>query len=161
MSRVLILIGGITLMGILIGCGQDPAEEKPSPSPTASAPSAPSQAPRAHPVTRETRDTYQFYCAQCHGTEGHGNGINAPHLTVPPRDHTKADYLETRTDEHLFIAIQQGGRAHGEICLVTRQDGKLSVLYLDDGALLPLEPDTDVTYELLPIGSKVTLTPKE
>ncbi len=113
MSRVLILIGGITLMGILIGCGQDPAEEKSSPSPTASAPSAPSQAPRAHPVTQETRDTYQFYCAQCHGTEGHGNGINAPHLTVPPRDHTKADYLETRTDEHLFIAIQQGGRAVG------------------------------------------------
>ena len=59
------------------------------------------------------------------------------------------------------LVIQQGGRAHGEICLVTRQDGKLSVLYLDDGALLPLEPDSDVTYELLPIGSKVTLTPKE
>jgi mono/diheme cytochrome c family protein len=113
MNRVFILIGGIALMGILTGCGQDPAEEKPSTSPTASAPSASSPAQSAHLVTRETRDTYQFYCAQCHGTEGHGNGINAPHLTVPPRDHTKADYLETRTDEHLFTAIQQGGRAVG------------------------------------------------
>jgi mono/diheme cytochrome c family protein len=110
MNRVLIFIAGIALMGVSTGCGQDPAEEKPSPSSTAS---APSPAPRAHPVTQETRDTYQFYCAQCHGTDGHGNGINAPHLTVPPRDHTKADYLETRTDEHLFTAIQQGGLAVG------------------------------------------------
>ena len=113
MNRVLILIGGVILMGILTGCGQDSAEEKPSPSSSASAPSAPSSAPRAHPVTQETRDTYQFYCAQCHGTDGHGGGINAPHLTVPPRDHTKADYLETRTDEHLFTAIQQGGLSVG------------------------------------------------
>jgi len=113
MNRVLILIGGAALMAILTGCGQDPAEEKPSPSSPAPAPSALAPAPRAHPVTQATRDTYQFYCAQCHGTDGHGGGINAPYLTVPPRDHTKADYLETRTDEHLFTAIQQGGLAVG------------------------------------------------
>jgi mono/diheme cytochrome c family protein len=113
MNRVFFLIGGVALLAILAGCGQDPAEEKPSPSSTASEPSTPPSAPRAHPVTQETRDTYQFYCAQCHGTDGHGKGINAPHLTVPPRDHTKADYLETRTDEHLFTAIQQGGLAVG------------------------------------------------
>jgi mono/diheme cytochrome c family protein len=113
MNRVLILIGAVVLMALLIGCGQNPAEEKPSPDAPASAPSIPSPAPRAHPVTQETRGTYQFYCAQCHGTDGHGKGINAPHLTVPPRDHTKADYLETRTDEHLFTAIQQGGLSVG------------------------------------------------
>ncbi len=113
MNRVLILIGGVVLMALLTGCDQDPAEEKPSPSAPAPTPSVHATAPRAHPVTQETRDTYQFYCAQCHGADGHGKGINAPHLTVPPRDHTKADYLETRTDEHLFTAIQQGGLAVG------------------------------------------------
>lgn len=113
MNRIFVLIGGIALMGIFAACSQDPVEEKPSDSSTASAPSPISPTPRAYSVTRETRDTYQFYCAQCHGTEGHGNGINAPHLTVPPRDHTKGDYLETRTDEHLFTAIQQGGLAVG------------------------------------------------
>jgi mono/diheme cytochrome c family protein len=113
MNRLLTIIGGVALMGMLTGCGQDPAEEKPSPTSTASAPSAPSPTPRAYPVTQETRDTYQFYCTQCHGVDGHGKGINAPHLTVPPRDHTKADYLETRTDEQLFAAIQQGGLAVG------------------------------------------------
>ena len=113
MNRALTLILGVVLIALLTGCGQDSTEEKPSSPAPAMTPSAPSPTPRAHLVTPEIRDTYQFYCAQCHGIDGHGKGINAPHLTVPPRDHTKADYLETRTDEQLFTAIQQGGLAVG------------------------------------------------
>ena len=64
---------------------------------------------KSHPVTEKTRMTYQWYCAQCHGINGKGNGINSPHLTVPPRNHTKAEYLETRSDQELFNAISKGG----------------------------------------------------
>ena len=64
-------------------------------------------------VTEKTRKTYQWYCAQCHGIEGKGNGVNAKFLTVPPRDHTKAAYLETRTDEQFFEAIKFGGLSVG------------------------------------------------
>ncbi|MFQ5450817.1 MAG: c-type cytochrome [Nitrospinaceae bacterium] len=64
-------------------------------------------------VTGATRKTYQWYCAQCHGSMGHGDGINAKSLTVPPRNHTKTDYLETRTDQQLFDAIKLGGLAVG------------------------------------------------
>ncbi len=113
MNRIMILIGGVVLIGLFAGCNREPEEEKPLYSSTEPAPSAPVSTPRTHPVTRKTRNTYQFYCAQCHGIDGHGKGINAPHLTVPPRDHTKADYLETRTDEQLFTAISQGGLAVG------------------------------------------------
>ena len=113
MNRVLTLVGGIALLSILTGCNQDPAEDKSAEPPSVYTEPAHAPTPRAHPVIQETRDTYQFYCAQCHGTDGHGKGINAPHLTVPPRDHTKADYLETRTDEQLFTAIQQGGLSVG------------------------------------------------
>ena len=113
MNRILCVIGSMVLMGLFVGCGQEPDEEKPASPPQVSAPSTPSPSPRIYPVTQETRDTYQFYCTQCHGVDGHGKGINAPHLTVPPRDHTKADYLETRTDEQLFTAIAQGGLAVG------------------------------------------------
>ena len=60
-------------------------------------------------VTEKTRSTYQWYCAQCHGIEGKGDGINSHHVTVPPRNHTKADYLETRSDQELFDAISKGG----------------------------------------------------
>lgn len=113
MNRVLFLIGIIALAGIFSGCEKEPEEEKPLYSSSEPAQPASPPTPRAYPVTQETRDTYQFYCTQCHGVDGHGKGINAPYLTVPPRDHTKADYLETRTDEHLFTAIQQGGLAVG------------------------------------------------
>ena len=64
-------------------------------------------------VTEETRQVYQRYCAQCHGEKGHGDGINAPYLVVPPRDHTKGDYLETRSDQQLFDVIKLGGLAVG------------------------------------------------
>ena len=112
MNRIFIVIASLTMVGVLGGCEQEePERDKPA-SPYAEA-SAPAPIIRAHPVTQETRETYQFYCTQCHGVDGHGKGINAPHLTVPPRDHTKAAYLETRTDEQLFTAIQQGGLAVG------------------------------------------------
>ena len=64
-------------------------------------------------VTEETRQLYQRYCAQCHGVKGHGDGINALYLVVPPRNHTKSDYLETRSDQQLFNAIKLGGLAVG------------------------------------------------
>ena len=113
MNRTLVFIGGVALIALLTGCGQDSAEEKPPKPPIVGTEPAHTPTHRAHLVTPEIRETYQFYCAQCHGADGHGSGINAPYLTVPPRDHTKADYLETRTDEHLFTAIQQGGLAVG------------------------------------------------
>ena len=67
----------------------------------------------ASSVTEETRQVYQRYCAQCHGVKGHGDGINAAYLVVPPRDHTKGDYLETRSDQQLFDVIKLGGLAVG------------------------------------------------
>ena len=101
-----------------VGCGEEPAPEKPATRPPVVdrplgpvAGSAPVE--RAYPVTAETRAVYQWYCAQCHGVHGKGDGINAPHTAVPPRDHTKADYLETRSDEQLFHVIKNGGLAGG------------------------------------------------
>ena len=64
-------------------------------------------------VTDKTGQVYRRYCAQCHGVKGQGDGINAPYLVVPPRDHTKGDYLETRSDQQLFDAIKLGGLAVG------------------------------------------------
>jgi mono/diheme cytochrome c family protein len=111
-----LLVGCIVFL--LVGCGEKPKETARVPPPTAppsmeSPAGTPTPAPETHPVTEKTREVYQWYCTQCHGVTGKGNGINAKLLTVPPRDHTKADYLETRTDRQLFDAIQQGGLAVG------------------------------------------------
>ena len=102
----------------LSGCGDkagDNSKKKVTPpQPTTHAPEA-SSAPALNKqaVTVKTRETYQWYCAQCHGQKGKGDGVNAKLLTVPPRDHTKASYLETRTDQQLFDAITLGGLAVG------------------------------------------------
>lgn len=118
-SGVFNLIMGISLLLIFSACGGDenkddnPITSRPkieNPEPSVIPPPAPE---RNILVTQKTKDTYQWYCAQCHGVKGKGNGINSTFLTVPPRDHTKADYLETRTDEQLFNAIKLGGVAVG------------------------------------------------
>jgi cytochrome c553 len=99
---------------VFSGCSSEPTtqhaeqlEKSPSPLKT------PTRAIDISLVTEKSRQVYQRYCAQCHGDEGHGDGINAPYLVVPPRDHTKADYIETRSDQQLFDAIKLGGLAVG------------------------------------------------
>ncbi len=100
----------------LSGCGDNAKETvtpPPSPGATHVPATPPSPALKKSAVTAETREVYQWYCTQCHGLKGKGDGINAKLLTVPPRDHTKGDYLETRTDSQLFDAIKLGGLAVG------------------------------------------------
>lgn len=111
------LIAGIVILTFWItGCGQSeqatPALKPPIEQQVSKAP-PPVPQPKLAQVTEKTRQTYQWYCAQCHGMKGKGDGINAKFLTVPPRNHTKVEYLETRTDEQLFDAIKFGGLSIG------------------------------------------------
>jgi mono/diheme cytochrome c family protein len=106
---IFLIAAGIT------GCSEKSAEETRLPLRTDSYSTAPLEKITPEPVvvTEKTRETYQWYCAQCHGIQGKGDGINAKFLTVPPRNHTKAKYLETRTDEQFFEAIKFGGLSVG------------------------------------------------
>ena len=56
---------------------------------------------------------YQLYCAQCHGSQGTGRGINdtAGDFTVSPRNHRLAEQMNKLTDEELRLAISKGGDA--------------------------------------------------
>lgn len=109
------LLKGFTIFFLftLSACGNDIEREKIFKKPILPKPeSFPKKslgALKSHHVTEETRKTYQWYCAQCHGIEGKGNGINSKYVTVAPLNHTKPDYLETRTDQQLFNAIKFGG----------------------------------------------------
>ncbi len=69
---------------------------------------------------------YRVYCTQCHGIEGDGNGINAPHMAVQPRDHTDPSEMATRTDEDLFKVIKHGGKAINKSVLMPAWGGNLS-----------------------------------
>lgn len=107
---------GILIIAIWVsGCSEKQAEKSSQPPIKTESPPTLSSKEEIFPVivTAKTRETYQWYCAQCHGIKGKGDGINAKFLTVPPRNHTKAEYLETRTDEQFFQAIKFGGLSVG------------------------------------------------
>ena len=115
-SPIFILKYCVFLIAVgITGCTEKSAEEPRPPMKTESLSSTPiaKTTPKPVVVTEKTRETYQWYCAQCHGIKGKGDGINAKFLTVPPRNHTKASYLETRTDEQFFEAIKFGGLSVG------------------------------------------------
>ncbi|MDH5508768.1 MAG: cytochrome c [Nitrospinota bacterium] len=59
-------------------------------------------------------DNYSLYCVQCHGSKGTGRGINAPALSVQPRNHTSAKDMSSLTDESVFKSIKEGGVAVGK-----------------------------------------------
>lgn len=59
------------------------------------------------------RSTYETYCATCHGAEGHGDGVMAKFLEPKPKDLTNTEYMDTRSDYELYLAIKEGGAAVG------------------------------------------------
>ncbi len=58
-------------------------------------------------------ENYRLYCAQCHGVQGNGQGINQTMdgLGVSPRDHTNAKEMSKLSDRELRLAIAEGGDA--------------------------------------------------
>ncbi|MFQ5735366.1 MAG: c-type cytochrome [Thermodesulfobacteriota bacterium] len=62
---------------------------------------------------------YHFYCAQCHGLEGRGDGPNATRSQpVDPRDHTSAYEMNKLTDAEIIGAITGGGAATSKSTLM-------------------------------------------
>lgn len=59
-------------------------------------------------------DNYKLFCVQCHGTAGTGKGINAPALSVQPRNHTSEKDMGSLSDDNVFKAIKEGGVAVGK-----------------------------------------------
>jgi len=58
----------------------------------------------------EVEQVFGFYCAQCHGTEGQGDGPNVTDdFPVDPRNFTKAEEMEKLSDADIKNVILQGG----------------------------------------------------
>ncbi len=77
---------------------------------------------------------YRLYCAQCHGTQGNGQGINqtADGLGVSPRDHTNAKEMSKLSDGDLRLAIAEGGDAVQKSELMPGWGKTLSAREIDD-----------------------------
>lgn len=58
----------------------------------------------------EVEQVFGFYCAQCHGTDGKGDGPNVTaDFPVDPRNFTKAEEMEKLSDADIKNVILQGG----------------------------------------------------
>jgi cytochrome c oxidase cbb3-type subunit 3 len=62
-------------------------------------------------MAASAKDNYRTYCAQCHGLQGNGQGINVRDMSVQPRNHTDVVYMSSRSDQDLFTADKKGGLA--------------------------------------------------
>ena len=89
-------------------------------------------APAAHGETAE--ENYRLYCAQCHGTQGSGQGINqtAGGLAVSPRNHTNAMEMSKLSDAEIRLAISEGGDAVQKSELMPAWEKTLSAQEIDD-----------------------------
>lgn len=60
-------------------------------------------------------DNYKWYCSQCHGLNGKGDGINATKdQPVSPRDHTDTKSMSKLTNAEIENVIRDGGKATGK-----------------------------------------------
>lgn len=58
----------------------------------------------------ETEQVFGFYCAQCHGVEGKGDGPNVTaDFPVDPRNFTNAEEMEKLSDADIKNVILEGG----------------------------------------------------
>lgn len=58
----------------------------------------------------DSKQVFDFYCAQCHGTAGDGKGINVTKdFATDPRNFTNVADMEKRSDEDIRGVIKDGG----------------------------------------------------
>jgi len=64
-------------------------------------------------------DNYKWYCSQCHGLSGKGDGINVTKdMAVTPRNHASAADMSKLSDADLTNAIADGGPANSKSALM-------------------------------------------
>lgn len=64
----------------------------------------------ASATAEETAKVFKFYCAQCHGLEGKGDGPNVTKdFPVSPRDFTNAKEMNKLSDADMKNVILDGG----------------------------------------------------
>jgi cytochrome c oxidase cbb3-type subunit III len=60
----------------------------------------------------DAKQVFDFYCAQCHGVNGDGKGINVTKdFATDPRNFTIAADMEKRSDDDIRVVIKDGGPA--------------------------------------------------
>lgn len=80
----------------------------------------------------DSKQVFDFYCAQCHGTAGDGKGINVTKdFATDPRNFTVGADMAKRTDDDIRTVIKDGGPAISKSPLMPPWGATLSAAEVD------------------------------
>lgn len=69
---------------------------------------------------------YDTYCAQCHGINRDGNGVNSVFMSVQPRDHSDPKGMGDIPHDEIIEVIKKGGLAANKSVLMPAWGGIFS-----------------------------------
>ncbi|MDD5395439.1 MAG: cytochrome c [Thiothrix sp.] len=80
----------------------------------------------------DSKQVFDFYCAQCHGVNGDGKGINVTKdFATDPRNFTVTADMEKRSDEDIRGVIKDGGPSISKSPLMPPWGATLSAAEVD------------------------------
>ncbi|MHA3794216.1 c-type cytochrome [Rhizorhabdus wittichii] len=94
----------------------------------------PAAAGTESPKIQATAHLYDTYCAQCHGVQRNGKGVNTVGLSVQPRDHSDTVAMSSLPREQIVKAITDGGASVNKSALMPSWSGVLSKDQIEDMA---------------------------
>ena len=80
---------------------------------------------------------YDTYCAQCHGVNRNGKGVNTGALSVQPRDHSDTKGMTSIPREEMYSAIHDGGASVNKSNLMPPWSSVLTDQQIEDMVSYP------------------------
>ena len=94
----------------------------------------PATAGTESPKIAASAHVYDTYCAQCHGVQRNGKGVNTIGLSVQPRDHSDTVGMSSLPREQMIKAITDGGASVNKSALMPAWSAVLSKEQIEDMA---------------------------
>ena len=94
----------------------------------------PATAGTESPKIQATAPLYDSYCAQCHGVQRNGKGVNTVGLSVQPRDHSDTAAMSSLPRDQMIKAITDGGASVNKSALMPSWSAVLTKEQIEDMA---------------------------
>lgn len=80
---------------------------------------------------QDSAKLYNTYCAQCHGVNRNGKGVNTVGLSVQPKDHSDTASMSSIPRDQMVRAIRDGGAAVNKSALMPSWSSVLTDQQID------------------------------
>lgn len=94
----------------------------------------PATAGAEDPKINASAHLYDTYCAQCHGVQRNGKGVNIVGLSVQPRDHSDTVAMSSLPRDQMVRAIADGGAAVNKSALMPPWSSVLTAQEIEEMA---------------------------